>query len=888
VVIQACRRSGADDTANVDLAFVGNPTSPLPSGRISLESVSISGADDVAALERLGFDVTHDVTPEAATVALYDDGQRALLSTAGFSSTTLIPDLVATDRANRAAEERAAPGLRATLPSGRTTYRVYDNYANELRQLAEQNPAFVRPLTHGAGEPGIGNSFENRPILGVEIAAGVNRTDDGRPVYLNVGAHHAREWPSAEFPMEFAHTLVQGFNANNPRIVDLLSRVRVIIVPIANPDGFIASRSYGTSPLDDDSDATLGFSFANQAAYIRKNCRPTGPGDAGIPCAQRTASGVDLNRNYGYYWGGPGSSSDMTTQGYRGTGPFSEPESQAIHTLSSHIHPTVFITNHTFTADGKWLRQPGFDASFLPQMTVPGYAAQGCGSQSTGDQGAYTPDETAMKSLGDAMAAATGFTSELGYETLCDITGATEDWNYFAQGTYGYTPEARGVNFHANYADMVVTEYDGDATHPGQGVREAFLRAGEEAADRDNHGVIQGTAPPGATLKLHKEFVAPTFSQAALNVDEVLDTTMTAPASGNYEWDVMPSDRPQIGTAGPDPDPGDEEWTMTCQRPGSGSTVFTVPVEVARNQTVPVDWGGTACGPDPPGNVPPVADFDFFPSAPETGQQVNFTSTATDDDGAIATTEWDLDNDGMFDDASGPVATKVFSSAGSFPISIRVTDDDTATDVKTRLVVVAIPTNASPVAAFGFNPDPPTVNEPVTFTSTSTDGDGNLVSFDWDFDDDGLFDDASGSVVSRSFPAVQTYPVSLRVTDDDGDAANVTRNVEVRQPVGSGGSQAAARPTCRGRTATILGTGAAELLRGTPGPDVILALGGDDRVRARGGDDLVCGGHGHDRLGGGSGDDLLLGGRGADRLRGGGGDDTCRGGAGRDILISCS
>ena len=64
-----------------------------------------------------------------------------------------------------------------------------------------------------------------------------------------------------------------------------------------------------------------------------------------------------------------------------------------------------------------------------------------------------------MDSLGDAMAAANGWTSELGYGTLCDITGATEDWNYFSQGTYGYTPEIRGLNFHANYADSVVDEY---------------------------------------------------------------------------------------------------------------------------------------------------------------------------------------------------------------------------------------------------------------------------------------------------------------------------------------------------------------------------------------------------------------------------------------------
>ena len=96
--------------------------------------------------------------------------------------------------------------------------------------------------------------------------------------------------------------------------------------------------------------------------------------------------------------------------------------------FSSGIHPTVFISNHTFTDEGLWLRQPGFDATFFPQDSI----------------GATTPDEAAMKDLGDDMEGATGWHSERGYETLGDITGATEDWNYFAQGSYGYTPEVRG------------------------------------------------------------------------------------------------------------------------------------------------------------------------------------------------------------------------------------------------------------------------------------------------------------------------------------------------------------------------------------------------------------------------------------------------------------
>ena len=114
-----------------------------------------------------------------------------------------------------------------------------------------------------------------------------------------------------------------------------------------------------------------------------------------------------------------------------------------------------------------------------------------------------------MKDLGDDMQGATGWHSERGYESLGDITGATEDWNYFSQGSYGYTPEVRGLNFHANYADSVVEEYVGERQHAGEGAREAYLIAGERAADRDEHSVIEGSAPETATLRLHKEFETP-------------------------------------------------------------------------------------------------------------------------------------------------------------------------------------------------------------------------------------------------------------------------------------------------------------------------------------------------------------------------------------------
>jgi hypothetical protein len=50
-----------------------------------------------------------------------------------------------------------------------------------------------------------------------------------REVFLMFGNHHAREWPSAEMPMEFAIDLVKGFQAEDPRMTDLLTRCRAIL-----------------------------------------------------------------------------------------------------------------------------------------------------------------------------------------------------------------------------------------------------------------------------------------------------------------------------------------------------------------------------------------------------------------------------------------------------------------------------------------------------------------------------------------------------------------------------------------------------------------------------------------------------------------------------------
>src|SRR4051812_21627301 len=69
------------------------------------------------------------------------------------------------------------------------------------------------------------------------------------------------------------------------------------------------------------------------------------------------------------------------------------------------------------------------------------------------------------------------------------------------------------------------------------------------------------------------------------------------------------------------------------------------------------------------------------------------------------------------------------------------------------------------------------------------------------------------------------------------------------------------RPTCFGRTATIVRGGHNNHIKGTPHDDVIVAGGGSDHVKGGHGDDVICGGSGKDMLGGASGNDVMIGGK---------------------------
>jgi len=105
--------------------------------------------------------------------------------------------------------------------------------------------------------------------------------------------------------------------------------------------------------------------------------------------------------------------------------------------------------------------------------------------------------------------------------------------------------------------------------------------------------------------------------------------------------------------------------------------------------------------PPPTPNNAPTATFTVSPAAPQIGQPVSFSSTASDSDGSVVSQEWDLNGDGTFGDATGPAAQTTFTTAGAHNVSLRVSDDRGVLVVGTVPVTVVDPSAVAPGGGSG-------------------------------------------------------------------------------------------------------------------------------------------------------------------------------------------
>jgi VCBS repeat-containing protein len=172
-------------------------------------------------------------------------------------------------------------------------------------------------------------------------------------------------------------------------------------------------------------------------------------------------------------------------------------------------------------------------------------------------------------------------------------------------------------------------------------------------------------------------------------------------------------------------------------------------------------------------NDPPVADAGGPYSGSEGSSVTLDASGSYDIDDTILSYEWDLDNDGQFNDAVGVNTSVTFFDDGSYTIGVLVTDESGTSDIDYATVTVS---DLGPTAAFSWSPDPQNEGSDISFSDLSSSYPDAIASWNWDFTGLGGSTEQSPSF---TYADDGSYTVCLTVTDDDSSTNEICNDVSV-------------------------------------------------------------------------------------------------------------
>jgi hypothetical protein len=376
-------------------------------GNTGLEAYKIKlKAGQLQELAKAGSDVTEARVGDSIEVAATAE-QAAKLQRKGFAVTL---------KRNKRGETAQQFDARVQQDDGSyINYRPYwdDTYVGrdangrkrqtlyqELRQLARDHPGIVKTEI-------IGRSVNDVPILALKVTRDARDLRDGaRPAVLYSSTQHAREWITPEENRRLAHYFVDNYGKNTAAgktVTPLVKSTELWFVVVANPDGY-------------------DFTFTPGNRLWRKNLRDNN-GDGQIT----NGDGVDPNRNFAQKWNydDEGSSSDPASETYRGTGPASEPETQAMDGLQKRLK-FKFQVNYHSAAElllypfGWQVETPSADDPIFVAMSGTDENPAINGQEGTGAPDDYDPDLSAE---------------------LYTTNGETIDNVYSRYKTLGWTPE---------------------------------------------------------------------------------------------------------------------------------------------------------------------------------------------------------------------------------------------------------------------------------------------------------------------------------------------------------------------------------------------------------------------------------------------------------------
>ena len=315
----------------------------------------------------------------------------------GFSIAVLDPDVARTyaERARRDAGSVPVFASQSVTHFHLGSMGGFLTLAEVKAELDSMRGAF--PLLISARES-IGVSIEGRALWAVKISRNPD-VDELEPRVLYTALHHARE---PQGMMTLIHTmwyLLERYGTDE-EITDILDHRELYFIPVVNPDGYVYNQSTN----------------ADGGGMWRKNRHRNADG----------TYGVDLNRNYGMAWGydEEGSSGTPSYESYRGTGPFSEPETGAIREFCMRKHFTTALNYHSY---GNVLIHPW------------------------GHTSSQTPDSTVFRRLAGVLTRRNYYAFGTNEETIGYATnGDSDDWMYgdtlVKPRLYAMTPEVGGLD----------------------------------------------------------------------------------------------------------------------------------------------------------------------------------------------------------------------------------------------------------------------------------------------------------------------------------------------------------------------------------------------------------------------------------------------------------
>jgi carboxypeptidase T len=294
-------------------------------------------------------------------------------------------------RVTRLAPPKRRRGARAAaFPPADAAYHDYAEMAAEVQQTAAAFPQLVSRFS-------LGRSYQGRELWAAKISDNV-AVDESEPEVLFTANQHAREHLTVEMALYILRELTSRY-ASDARIRNIVDSRETWIVFMVNPDGVeydVATGSY---------------------RMWRKNRQPN---------AGSTFVGTDLNRNWGHQWGCcGGSSGSFSSETYRGTAPFSAPETARLRDfVNSRVVGGVqqikaHIDFHTYSELILW------PYGYTTADTAPGLTID---------------DRNAHAELGRRMAATNGYTPEQASD-LYIADGTIDDWLWAAHKIFTYTFE---------------------------------------------------------------------------------------------------------------------------------------------------------------------------------------------------------------------------------------------------------------------------------------------------------------------------------------------------------------------------------------------------------------------------------------------------------------